>query len=94
MNLQLRLWSQKERESEREGEVVCMCIPRSIFVRALSMHLFIHTSECLRIFIYVLRGSPNSTWGESSLSSITRGKWNTFVSGCSVVRGGQINVFN
>lgn len=76
-----------ERLHVHSGTHICMC---------LSMPLLIYTSVYLHVFMYVLQGFPVLYLGRvsSSLSSITRGKWNTFVSDCCMVRGGQINVFN
>ena len=79
MNLQLGWCRQRER--------VCMRDPYLYMLVNASTHLYVCMSAC----IYVRcsdRGSPLRYlgWASSSLSSITRGKWNTFVSDCCIGR--------
>jgi len=91
------VYAAREWRGSRLCVCVCVCVFLGSYLYVLvnaSAHLYM--SVRLHVFMDVLRGSPLLYLGRvsSSLSSITRGKWNTFVSDCCMVRGGQINAFN
>ncbi len=86
--------SQMDSCRQTQREIGCFFLDPHLYVRvSASPHLYICTPACIYVcaprlpLLYLGRVS-------SSLSSITRGKWNTFVSDFCMVRGGQINEFN
>lgn len=88
MNSQLVLCRQRERLHERSWIHICM---RS----SAPLPVYIAVCACARTYVCAPRLPPLYLGRvSSSLGSIIRGKWNTFVSDCCMVRGGQINAFN